>query len=120
MSNNRRMKMHAAREMICSFVPFRSYVFSILVKNPTSEVHKGFFTYQCHMCHYGSNYKESLRAHLNLIHKQSEAEIATVHGIRKKAKKPEKPNHKQQVNSIQPQKYGFEEELIENVTIHTH
>ena len=91
-----------------------SYEHKKTLKNPTSEVHKGFFTYQCHMCHYGSNYKESLRAHLNLIHKQSEAEIATVHGIRKKATKP---NHKQQVDSIQPKKSELEEELTENANV---
>ena len=91
-----------------------SYEHEKTLKNPTCEVHKGFFTYQCHMCHYGSNYKESLRAHLNLIHKQSEAEIETVHGIRKKAKKT---NHKQQVNSIQPKKSKFEEELTENSNV---
>ena len=64
-------------------IPFKCSKLGL--KNPTSEVHH---TYQCHMCHYSSNYKESLKAHLNLVHKQTEAEIATVHGKRKKAEKP--------------------------------
>ena len=84
------------------------------LKNPNSEVHEGFFTYQCHMCNYGSNYKESLKAHLNLVHKQSEAEIATVHGKRKTAKKP---SQELQVDSIQPKKSEFEEELTENANV---
>jgi hypothetical protein len=90
-------------------IPFKCSKLGL--KNPTSEVHH---TYQCHMCHYSSNYKESLKAHLNLVHKQTEAEIATVHGKRKKAKKP---NHKQQVNSAQPKKSEFEEVLTENANV---
>ena len=98
---------------LCSFTCSSTFG----LKNHNSEAHEGkrkTHTYQCHMCQYSSNYKESLKAHLHLVHKQFDSELATMITKRNKAKRQ---YHKKQVNSIEPKKSEFEEGLTENANV---